>query len=254
MTQTDVLKFTYLEAAQAQKHVTVNENFAMVDVLTQIKVIGMFVNTPPGSPTGGDCYIVGGTPTGAWVGKAYKIAHSLNGTWRFYDNKPGMQVFLTTENRVYTCDTAFQWIPEINQSSVTTQFDKTSNTTFTDVTGLSVSLGVGTFAFEAYIPVAAGVLGGVKLALSGTAVISHCVATGQAFNGASIGNSMQSIATSGSPTGTLAAYTGVTTDILVKGTIIVTTAGSLALRFAQNVSDSTPSSVLKGARLSAQRI
>ena len=41
------------------------------------------LNTPPGSPTDGDVYIVGTSPTGAWAGQPNKIAVRHNGAWIF---------------------------------------------------------------------------------------------------------------------------------------------------------------------------
>ncbi len=40
-------------------------------------------NTPPGTPAKGDRYIVGGTPTGAWVGYAWFIATYDGAAWLF---------------------------------------------------------------------------------------------------------------------------------------------------------------------------
>lgn len=44
-------------------------------------------NTPPGSPTIGDCYIVGTAPTGAWAGRANRIAVYTTGGWRFLPDR-----------------------------------------------------------------------------------------------------------------------------------------------------------------------
>ena len=38
---------------------------------------------PPGSPSSGDIYLVGATPTGAWVGKANNVATYNGSTWIF---------------------------------------------------------------------------------------------------------------------------------------------------------------------------
>lgn len=258
MSLSDILKFTFIEASQAQKHITVNDNLAMADALIQIAVKDMFVNTPPGSPAGGDRYVVGGSPTGAWVGKSYKIAHSLNGTWRFYDPKPGMQAYSYAQNAVYTVDLNFAWVPEFacgGLNSVTfSAFTKTSDVTLANITNLTATLGVGTYAFSGYLPCTSGAAGGVKLALGGTCVLSKVTATGQVRNAGAVVQGQQHIATSGSPSGTVAAYTGVATEMYVEGTITVATAGTLTLRFAQNVSNATPSSVLTDARMMIQRI
>lgn len=260
MSLSDILKFTFLEAAQAQKHVTVNENFAQADALIQIAVKQVFLNTPPGSPSGGDRYIVGGSPTGAWVGKEYKIAHSLNGTWRFYDPKPGMQAYDYVNDTVYTVDTNFTWVPEFScgkYGSVTfSSFDKTSDTTLANITNLTATLSPGTYSFSGYLPATAGASGGVKLALGGTALATKITANAKVYNGASLVGGDQYIynSTAAAPTGQLAGYTGVVTDIWVEGTITITTAGTVTFRFAQNASNGTASSILTDARLQFQRI
>lgn len=69
-------------AQQEQPEVTVNEALFALQMLAGIGVIGV-TNTPPGSPTEGDCYVVGTSPTGVWTGKANCIAGRYNGGWIF---------------------------------------------------------------------------------------------------------------------------------------------------------------------------
>jgi hypothetical protein len=58
----------------------------IIDVLLQTSVTSMAVNTPPGSPSDGERYIVGPTPTGAWTGQAKNLArYTADGTlWEFF--------------------------------------------------------------------------------------------------------------------------------------------------------------------------
>lgn len=46
-------------------------------------VLGYGTNTPPGSPTNGDTYLLGAAPTGAWSGNANKLATYAFGRWWF---------------------------------------------------------------------------------------------------------------------------------------------------------------------------
>ena len=56
----------------------------VIDRLLQLKVLGVKIDTPPGSPTVGDRYIVGATPTGAWAGKSMQVAEWMpEGYWHF---------------------------------------------------------------------------------------------------------------------------------------------------------------------------
>jgi hypothetical protein len=72
-----------LAASQAQKHVTINTDLVALDAIIGCYLSGNGGNTPPGSPADGDTYIVGSSPTGAWVGFAAKIAYCLDGGWQF---------------------------------------------------------------------------------------------------------------------------------------------------------------------------
>lgn len=76
------LALPYLEAAQAQKHVTVNESLRLLDALVQLAVESAALATPPGSPANGDAYIVAASPTGAWSGWAGSIAFYADTAWQ----------------------------------------------------------------------------------------------------------------------------------------------------------------------------
>jgi len=62
------LLLPYVLAAQAQKHVTVNEALRLLDGLLQLAVLDRHLTTPPASPADGDRYIVASGATGAWSG------------------------------------------------------------------------------------------------------------------------------------------------------------------------------------------
>lgn len=50
-------------------------------------------NTPPVSPSDGVAYIIGGSPTGAWAGHAFKIAYREAGAWLIVSPQIGWQVY-----------------------------------------------------------------------------------------------------------------------------------------------------------------
>jgi hypothetical protein len=93
MADTPNLQLTFLEANQAQKHITVNEAFRALDVLVQPAVESTGLNTPPGSPVDGARYVVGPAPTGAWAGQAFAIAAWQDGAWAFYPPVEGWSVW-----------------------------------------------------------------------------------------------------------------------------------------------------------------
>lgn len=58
-------------------------------------------NTPPGSPTTGDVYMVGGAGSGAWVGRNYDIATYNGATWDFTDPTTGDIAVVTSTKKTY---------------------------------------------------------------------------------------------------------------------------------------------------------
>jgi len=75
------LALPYLAAAQAQKHVTVNEALDALDGLVQLSVISASLSTPPGSPAEGDRYIIASGATDAWAGWDVSVAQFSGGAW-----------------------------------------------------------------------------------------------------------------------------------------------------------------------------
>jgi hypothetical protein len=93
MTQTARLGVPFLQAAQLQKEVTVNEAMAMLDVAVSAAVDGFLADTPPASPAVGDCHVVGPAPTGDWAGHAFVLAGYTGGGWRFIAPFDGLRVY-----------------------------------------------------------------------------------------------------------------------------------------------------------------
>jgi hypothetical protein len=89
-----------LSAAQAQKHVTVNETVQKLDLLVQMAVSDRTLSVPPGSPADGARYIVAAAPSGAWSGQAGKIAAWQDGAWVFLSPREGWIAWIANENRL----------------------------------------------------------------------------------------------------------------------------------------------------------
>ncbi|WP_428542644.1 DUF2793 domain-containing protein [Profundibacter sp.] len=81
MTNTPNLSLPYLAAAQAQKHVTVNEALSLIDALAQMAVVAVGATSPPATPAEGDRHIIGSSATGAWSGWDNSIALFSGGAW-----------------------------------------------------------------------------------------------------------------------------------------------------------------------------
>lgn len=101
MTDTPNLGLTYVEAAQSQKHVPVNEAFRSLDVLVQPTVKDKDLTAPPGSPANGDAYIVGAGATGAWAGHADDVAAWYDNAWFFFPPKAGWVFYVQDESTDY---------------------------------------------------------------------------------------------------------------------------------------------------------
>ncbi len=110
MDQTPNLALPYILAAQAQKHVTVNETVRALDAILQLMVLDKDLATPPVSPAEGNRYIVAGSPTGAWAGQAGKIAAWQDAAWMFYAPQEGWLAWVADENLIYVYDGA-AWGP-----------------------------------------------------------------------------------------------------------------------------------------------
>ncbi|MEM9145807.1 MAG: DUF2793 domain-containing protein, partial [Pseudomonadota bacterium] len=102
MSETARFKLTLLDAAQAQKHVTVNEALTRLDALAAARVEDLALATPPAAPAEGDVYGIPGGATDAWAGQEGRLALWLNGGWEFTDASEGWQVWNAATNSRHT--------------------------------------------------------------------------------------------------------------------------------------------------------
>lgn len=83
MTTSAVLGIPYIASQQNQPDVTHNQAVSLLQILLAGGAIQVGLNTPPGSPTEGDVYVIGESPSGAWVGRANAVAGWFLGSWLF---------------------------------------------------------------------------------------------------------------------------------------------------------------------------
>jgi hypothetical protein len=88
------LALPLLAAGQAQKELFHNEALATLDALVQPCVQASGVNDPPATPSIGQSWIVGPSPTGAWAGQARAVATWSEGGWRFAGAFEGMTLWV----------------------------------------------------------------------------------------------------------------------------------------------------------------
>ena len=103
MPQSSRLGLPYLAAAQAQKHVTVNETLLRLDALTQLSALSASTLTQPASPVDGDIYLLPGGKSGAaWSAMADgALAYFRDGVWEQLTPKPGWRCFVEDEKALY---------------------------------------------------------------------------------------------------------------------------------------------------------
>lgn len=82
-----------IQGNQAQKHVTANEAFNVIDYAMDKTVEDTTLTAPPGSPSEGDKYIVAATATGDWASQEGKIACYSDATWIFFTPKEGWEFY-----------------------------------------------------------------------------------------------------------------------------------------------------------------
>ena len=75
MATTTNFGLTLLEAAQAQKEITINQALTGIDAALSGVVVDKDLTAPPSSPATNAMYIVGPSPTGAWAGHANALAY-----------------------------------------------------------------------------------------------------------------------------------------------------------------------------------
>ncbi len=97
MTDTVQLGLPLVQAAQAQKHVTVNEALARLDGLVLLSIQSQSVVTPPAVTSDGQAWAV---PIGAvneWAGQDGRLAVARNGGWDFVAPKRGWGALIQDE-------------------------------------------------------------------------------------------------------------------------------------------------------------
>jgi hypothetical protein len=91
--------YRYITEGMGSVYLAHNQNLLVKYVLDK-GVLDRDEDTPPGSPTDGDAYVVAATATGAWVGHEDHIAYWFDeiGVWKFISPDEGLHVYLADED------------------------------------------------------------------------------------------------------------------------------------------------------------
>ena len=133
---------------------------------------------------------------------------------------------------------------------VSTQFDKTTDTTLANIPGLSFSLlATTTYTFEADIQMTLSVVGGLRLGIGGTATLTSIIFDYQIY-----GSAVLQVAGRNAAAGLFATLAGPTAVYAkVRGSVVINGAGTFTLQFAQVASNGT-SSVLVGSSFTVAKV
>lgn len=165
MARTANLDLPLVQAAQAQKHVTVNEALGLIDGLTQMTLESLTVAQEPIGAVDGQSWAVPLGATGAWSLGVGKLAVFSNGGWIFLQPKPGWRGWVKDTGKTVLYD-GVQWQPGAVAMSVNRA------ATVLEVIEVDVTLVPGTTVLSLpVIPAASlvfGVTGRVTAQISGT--------------------------------------------------------------------------------------
>lgn len=106
------LGLPYVVAAQAQKHIPINESLARLDALVQLAVESRVVAAQPASPIAGGVWILpAGASGAAWAGQpAGTLMRFETGAWEALTPAEGVLAWVKDENQMLAFDGA-AWTP-----------------------------------------------------------------------------------------------------------------------------------------------
>ena len=93
MSNTDHLALPFIDAAQAQKHVTHNAALNLLDCVVQLSVSARNVTAPPSAPVEGQRLLLGTGASGVFAGHDGTIATYQDGAWTFMTPVLGWRCF-----------------------------------------------------------------------------------------------------------------------------------------------------------------
>lgn len=109
MSDTPHLGLPLLAAAQAQKHVTMNDALLRLDALSAPSVVTASLSAPPPNANDGDTFLVASGASADWAGHEDELAFYINGGWSFAAPRPGWRVWLLDQGG-HSTFTGNRWV------------------------------------------------------------------------------------------------------------------------------------------------
>jgi len=97
MSETANFRLPLVQAAQAQKHVTVNEALLRLDTMAQLRLVSRTTAAPPASASEGTAFAIPAGATGMWAGRDGSLALWLNGGWEIVEARRGWRSWIEDE-------------------------------------------------------------------------------------------------------------------------------------------------------------
>ncbi|MEM1077169.1 MAG: DUF2793 domain-containing protein [Pseudomonadota bacterium] len=144
------LELPLVEAAQAQKHVTVNESLIRLDAVAQLVLQSISETTPPSDADEGAVYGVSAGAQPPWNAATGSLAVRSNGGWEYITPREGWQAWIQDAQELFLFD-GTDWVPQTLGGAVGPQL-KTLNFDQVITAGASVLT-------SALIPANASVIG-----------------------------------------------------------------------------------------------
>ncbi|TCM86625.1 DUF2793 domain-containing protein [Rhodovulum steppense] len=117
MNETANLALPLMQAAQAQKHVTVNEALVKLDALVQLRLQSLGLSAPPETAPDGQAWSIAAGASGAWAGQAGRIAIADNGGWVFAEPLAGWRAWVV-DTGTDMCHDGTGWVAVATSGAV----------------------------------------------------------------------------------------------------------------------------------------
>jgi hypothetical protein len=148
------LGLPYVVAAQAQKHIPINESFARLDGLVQLAVESRVVSAQPASPAAGGIWILPVGATGAaWAGQPVRTLMRFDaGAWEALAPAEGVMAWVKDENQMVVHDGAGWSLLSASFKSLTAAISPNQATIKFEVREEDLTVGCASTATAMVIP------------------------------------------------------------------------------------------------------
>jgi hypothetical protein len=253
MAETTIWNIPLVEERQDDAVVTHNTGISILDAIGQLVFKSRTTTAQPGSPADGDVYLIPTSATGTdWAGQDGKIAIYINNDWyagwytneadNFISPAAGMRAYVEDEN-LYVFYDGSSWVIYKNAIRKSADTDRSSTTTTTADPDLVAAVAANrNYNFQAMLFFTGDAANDAKIAfdIPSGSVIAYSI------NGEVITSGADSSALPLSGT----SWPSNAEAFLVVGTLDVdSTPGNLSLKWAQNSSGATATTLRTGSYL-----